>query len=152
MHKSIKLPKLSEFELERAQEVEFIMNVKRIFHIFGNNIKTYEIIESLAQYAGASVTLIKTIASSVLTPGNLLVPDKKEEIIMLYRMDYTLDFICLYAKTSNRSIYRILEEHVKIKSHPDTHYGDHIYMPRMKEEYHQHIVKFNETIRKVRQI
>jgi len=150
MNKKITLPKISELEEDRAHEIEFTMNIKRIFHVFGQNIKTYEVLESLCQYSGVSITLIKTLASAVLTPGNLLVPDKKEEIIMLYRMDYTLDFICLYAETSNRSIYRILEEHVKNMRHPDTIYEP--YLPRMKEEYLPHIRKFNETMRKVRKL
>jgi len=150
MNKKLKLPKISELEEERAQEIEFMMNIKRLFHVFGQNIKTYEILESLSQYAGASVTLIKTVASSVLTPGNLLVPDKNEEIIMLYRMNYTLDFICVYADISNRSIYRILRQHIEDLNHPDT--VSQPYLPRMKEEYLPHIRNFNEAMRKVRKL
>lgn len=150
MKKTIQLPKITELELDRALEVEFVMNIRRIFYILGQKAVTYDLLESLCECAGVSISLIKTLASTVLTPGNLLMPDQKEEIIMLYRMDYTLQEICTLAETSNRSIYRILEEHTNKLLHPDTVYEP--YLPRMKEEYLPQIKKFNDLIRKVRQI
>lgn len=143
MKKTIKIAKLAEFEQKRFEEVDFYLKIIHLFKVFGQTQETYELIELICQACGASITVIKTMTSNLLAANSVIRPSQWELIILMYRNNETLEDISKCAKVSYRTIYRKIEEYNKLDG------VDSQFFPRIKEDYHPHIAKFNKKLKEL---
>lgn len=143
MKKTLKVARLADFELKRYEEVMFYLNIKHIFNVFGHTQTTYEFIEMICQVADASVTLIKTLTSNINAANSPVKPSSWELAILLYRNDVVLTDIVKASGFSHRTIYRMIKAYNAGKE------VDSQFMPRIKDEYHEHITKFNKKLKEL---
>mgnify|MGYP001059415254 CR=1 FL=1 len=135
------LEKLSEVEANRFEEIQFYLHIRHIFSVCGEQQATYELIETLCRIADTSITMIKTLTANINAINSPVRPDKRELIIMLCRSGATIRSVAKNAQTSERTIYRYLEQYENEQFKE--------FYPRIKEDFIPHIKKFNNLIKEL---
>lgn len=143
MNKQIKVAKLADFELRRFEEIDFYFKMLHLFKVFGHNQETYDLIEIICQACNASQSIIKTLTSNLLAANSLIKPSQWEMIILMYRNDVKLNEIVNASGASTRTIYR------RIREYNESDGVDTQFLPRIKEDYHEHITRFNKKMKEL---
>lgn len=143
MKKTIEVTKLADFEVRRFAEIEFYLIVQHLIKVMGHRQELYELIEVICNSAEASISTIKLLVSNLGAANSIIRPSTWELMIIMYRADSKIADIVSATGVSHRTIYR------KIREYNEKDDIEAQFMPRVRDDNHEHIVKFNKKVKEL---
>ena len=110
--KKYNLPPISPCEQERMIEVNFTLFVRHLLKMYNKSILSLDIIEAIAVVSGCNVTYIKQLAQAVYNDFSAVVPTRQEQVVLLYRSNYTVRKIQEMTGVHMQTMYRYLDDYV----------------------------------------
>jgi hypothetical protein len=140
MKRTLKIPELTSIEKQRLLEIDLYLMVTRLFDQMGDKLETHEFIETLANSSKASISVVKTVITSIRNPQSQLRPSKDELVTLLYRSGKPVSQICRIANTTPNTVYNYINNMYRHETIPE-------FTPKLKPEILEQVEKFTKKLK-----